>query len=116
MAYYNLYAGVTGAFGGAVFQETAWFDTPEDADAEAMRLAIEEYETYSCHGFSSWEDIAIEVLMENGIIEDEDDYDFSYFNSDKLELMLEINERYDEYVFSNIDYYAEEADENAEDD
>jgi hypothetical protein len=46
MPLYNLYAGLGGGFGGAVFQETIECDSLDTASAYAHELSVQEYENF----------------------------------------------------------------------
>ena len=51
MALYNIYAGLSAGFGGAIFQETSEQNSLADADSYAYELACNEYESYrGLHG------------------------------------------------------------------
>ena len=57
MALYNLYAGLSGGFGGLHYCQTVECSTYEEAVKEAYTLAEEEYQSYEgYHGIMSWED------------------------------------------------------------
>lgn len=78
MAEYNLYAGLGGGFGGAVYVATEDFNSFEDAEARARELAVEEYESYEgMHGILSPNDIRESYCEDNELSEgdlgDEDD-------------------------------------------
>ena len=78
MTKYNLYAGLSGGFGGATYMGTYEFDTIEEASNEAYLLACEVYESYEgCHGIMSWEECEAE-LLENGEDFDEEDVNLYY--------------------------------------
>lgn len=78
MIKYNLYAGLSGGFGGATYMGTYEFDTIEEATNEAYLLACEVYESYEgCHGILSWEDCEAE-LLESGEDFDEEDVNLYY--------------------------------------
>ena len=78
MTKYNLYAGLSGGFGGATYVGTYEFDTLEKATNEACLLACEVYESYEgCHGIMSWEECEAE-LRENGEDFDEEDVNLYY--------------------------------------
>ena len=79
MTKYNLYAGLSGGFGGATYMGTYEFDTIEEATNEAYLLACEVYESYEgYHGIMSWEDCEAELLRENGEDFDEEDVNLFY--------------------------------------
>ena len=78
MTKYNLYAGLSGGFGGATYMGTYEFNTIEEATNEAYFLACEVYESYEgCHGILSWEDCEAE-LLESGEDFDEEDVNLYY--------------------------------------
>jgi hypothetical protein len=65
MAKYRLYAGLSGSFGGAVYQGTEEFKSQEEAEWRAYDLAWEEYESYGGnHGLIDW-DGCYEDLLES---------------------------------------------------
>ena len=71
MAWFKIYAGLSGGFGGANYHGTYEFESMEDAHREAYRLAEEEYQSYEgCHGILSYEDCA-EDLRDSGFIDDD---------------------------------------------
>ena len=66
MPLFDIYAGLSGGFGGAYFHKTEEYATIDEAVQEAYELAIEEYQSYEgCHGIMSWEDCR-EDLIESG--------------------------------------------------
>lgn len=68
MALYNLYAGLSGGFGGANYDHTEEFETHAEAENAAYELAREEYESYEgSNGLRSFGD----VIEDNGFSEDE---------------------------------------------
>ena len=78
MTKYNLYAGLSGGFGGATYVGTYEFDNIEEATNEAYLLACEVYESYEgCHGILSWEECEAE-LLESGEDFDEEDVNLYY--------------------------------------
>lgn len=92
---YNIYAGLSGGFGGAEYKGTADFDSEEEALHEAFELAVEEYQSYEgCHGILDW----AEVAEENNLDEDED--------------MDLINELYNNEIEEWVDYYVILTDED----
>ena len=85
MEKYNIYAGLSGSFGGASFITTEEFKSLDDAYEYAYECAVEEYESYlGYHGLRTVEDI---------MVEDEVD------ESEAIEI-------YQEEMESWIDYYA----------
>ena len=105
MAMYKLYAGLNGGFGGATYHTTKEFDTFAEAEQEAYRLAVEEYESYEgMHGILSRADVEEDYC---------DDLDLSI---DKLKAahMQDIDELYQEEIESWITYYVKEISQDAE--
>ena len=89
MNLYNIYAGLSGGFGGATYRGTGEFKSHADAEEEAYLLAIEEYESYEgYHGIMSWHDVA----DENGL--------------DIFEDSAEIDDLYSDEREDWLDYYA----------
>ena len=90
---YNLYAGLSGGFGGAnlVFKGAEYNDI-EEATKAAYEYAVEEYQSYEgYHGLTSYDDIK-ENPEDYGLDEDSEAED--------------IDEVYTEEVESWIEYYA----------
>lgn len=76
MPKFKIYAGLGGGFGGSTFRGVEDFDTEYDAEAYAIQLAIEEYQSFEgYHGLDDLEDIKQEWIEEgdepNEIDEDE---------------------------------------------
>lgn len=85
---YNIYAGLSGGFGGANYIGTLDASLADAEDA-AYEYAIEEYESYEgMHGLLTWDDIA----EENGLDPENDLY--------------KIDDLYLEQVNDWIEYYA----------
>jgi hypothetical protein len=79
MTKYNLYAGLSGGFGGATYMGTYEFNTIEEATNEAYLLACEVYESYEgCHGILSWEECEAELLENGEDFVDEEDVNLYY--------------------------------------
>lgn len=92
---FEIYAGLSGGFGGAKYVETIEFPSYEEAEDYALELAIEEYQGYEgLHGIRS----ISEIMEDEGL--DEDDAELEY-----------LEER-----DSWLDYYVEEIDEDEEED
>lgn len=92
---FEIYAGLSGGFGGASHQETDEFNSEEEALEYAYHLAIEEYQSYEgCHGILDWLDCR-EDLIKSG---------FSYNDDD-------VDARYQEEIESWIEYYVEPAED-----
>lgn len=93
MSLFNIYAGLGGSFGGAVYRETMEFNTLDEAEDYAYQLARDEYESYEgLHGLKSWGDIADEMNFDP---EDEMSQDMEE----------EISDYYIEEVEQWIEYY-----------
>ena len=89
MAYFKIYAGLSGGFGGANFIDTLEFDNELDANQYAYEEAVYIYEGYEgIHGLRT-----LEQIMEDEGIEAED-----------IGLDMYIEEREDW-----LDYYVEPA-------
>ena len=72
MELYNLYAGLSGGFGGYQYHCTEEYNSKDEALEAARQLAIEEYQSYEgCHGLTSEEDILEQYLKDNGLSHDE---------------------------------------------
>lgn len=88
---YNIYAGLSGSFGGAQYRGTGDFEDFNDAEEYAYQTAVEDYESYEgYHGVLSWYDVA----LENGLDPD---------NPDNEE---EINDLYSMEKEDWMEYYA----------
>lgn len=91
MPLFDVYAGMSGGFGGACFHKTEEYETIDEAVQEAYELAIEEYQSYEgCHGIMSWEDCR-EDLIESGDENPTDD---------------DVTEHYQNEIEGWIEYYA----------
>lgn len=91
IAWYKIYAGLSGGFGGAHFQSTEEFTTKDEANSYAYEVAVGEYQSYEgCHGILSWKDCQ-EDLNDSFPDTDFDDED--------------VDERYQEEIESWIEYY-----------
>lgn len=70
MAWYKIYAGLGGSFGGSRYHGTYEYDNLEEAINDAYCLAEEEYQSYEGnHGILSWED-CYEDLKDSGFIDE----------------------------------------------
>lgn len=70
---FDIYAGLSGGFGGATFQCTVECKDVEEAEWYAKSLAIEEYESYEgMHGIFSWEDCRDDLIESFGEVTDAD--------------------------------------------
>lgn len=90
MAKYNLYAGLSGGFGGYQYHCTEEYSSKEEAEEAARELAIEEYQSYEgYHGLLSEEQVREEYCKENGISENElsqeDEDEISYIYQEEVE-------------------------------
>lgn len=94
---YNIYAGLSGGFGGVDYCGEAEFASEEDAMEYAREQAIQEYQSYEgYHGIYGLEDIRNEYQdfgLEEGYTEEE------------------LEEVYNEEIESWIEYYVEPANE-----
>ena len=99
MKQFNIYARLSGSFGGATYQYTSLYETEEEASKEAFQIACDEYESHEgYHGLIDWEG-AIDLYCEdNGI--NREDFEDNYENS------LEVEEYYSEARESWIEYWA----------
>lgn len=71
MAWFKVYAGLGGGFGGAHYHGTYEYDSQEEALKDAYRLAEEEYQSYEGHhGILSYDD-CLEDMRESGWISDD---------------------------------------------
>ena len=69
MAWFKIYAGLGGGFGGATYHGTYEYDNIDEACHEAYCLAEEEYQSYEgCHGIMSLEDVE-QDLRDSGFID-----------------------------------------------
>ena len=72
MAWYKIYAGLSGAFGGPNYCYTEEFNSREKAEDAAYHAAIEEYQSYEgYHGILNWEE------CRQDLIDSDMDYDDS---------------------------------------
>ena len=93
MAWFKIYAGLGGGFGGANYQGTYKFDTREQAEQYAFEEAVGIYWSYEGnYGLLSWDECK-EACIESGWGDDNDTVD-SY---------------YQEEIESWIDYYVDPA-------
>lgn len=110
MIKFNIYAGMSGGFGGATYQDTCEFHSKEEADKYARECAVEEYTSYEgCHGIRSWRECAADYLIENGLIEDEDEAEEYEFSDKERE---DIDDIYTDEVEGWIVYEARVYDED----
>ena len=97
MAWFKIYAGMGGSFGGAKYNGTYEYADIDEATADAYRMAEEEYQSYEgYHGIMSPEDVE-EDLRDNGFIEED------LTDSEVADM---IDSYYCEEIESWISYYA----------
>lgn len=95
---YNIYAGLGGGFGGAVFQYSDFFESLEKAEEAAYYAALEEYDSYEgMRGLPTFEDF---------IEEARNTYDLQDLDDDDPELQTVADEMYRDAVETWIEYYA----------
>lgn len=89
---YDLYAGLSGTYGGAKYQGTYEYDTEKEAYKEAEAIAIEMYQ--NCEGRRrngppSWYDIREDL---NNLCPDDDfdDEDYHYYYMEEMNNWLSI--------------------------
>lgn len=108
MTKYNLYAGLSGGFGGADYMGTYEFNSIEEATNEAYLLACEVYESYEgYHGIMSWEECR-EALIESYYEEEENEDDEHSYEPEEEE----VNIYYMEEKEGWLSYYAIPAEED----
>ncbi len=96
MAWFKIYAGLGGGFGGANYHGTFEFESMDEAHREAYRLAEEEYQSYEgCHGILSYDDC------------EEDLRDSGFIGEDMTDSEIEdaVADHYLEEIESWIDFY-----------
>lgn len=122
MALYNLYAGLGGGFGGSSLVATDEYESLDAASSAAYELAIEEYQGMEgLHGVLSREECAIQILVQEGLIDNEcEEYNEEIHGRmiEENDLEEEVQTMYDNEIESWIDYHAvlAEEDEEVEDD
>lgn len=90
---FNIYAGMSGGFGGATYVTTDDFVTAADAQEYAYQCALDDYQSYEgMHGILSWAD-CLETLKE-----EYNDDDVSYDD---------VDDYYQNEIESWIEYYIE---------
>lgn len=73
MKSYNIYAGLSGGYGGADYQYTAKFSSADEAETMARMEAMDIYCSYEgSNGLLSWEDVRNEYDSEGYTITDAD--------------------------------------------
>lgn len=81
MPEYNIYAGLSGGFGGAEFQTTAEFENEDEATAYAWELACEEYDSRAGNwGLRSLEEVRVDEGLEE---EEENDEVDNIYNEER---------------------------------
>ena len=96
MAWFKIFAGMGGSFGGAQYHGTYEYENIDDALKEAYLLAEEEYQSYEgCHGILSYADCE-EDLQDSGFIDGD-------MSDDEIEDM--VYSHYREEIESWISYY-----------
>ena len=97
MAWFKIYCGMGGSFGGARYNGTYEYADINEATADAYRMAEEEYQSYEgCHGILSYADCE-EDLQDSGFIDGD-------MSDDEIEDM--VASHYREEIESWISYYA----------
>lgn len=75
---YNIYAGLSGDFGGASYRGTLEVDDIRDAEDYAYELAVETYESYAgMHGLADYDSLKEDYPIEED--ESEEDYENRIF-------------------------------------
>ena len=96
MAWFKIYCGMGGSFGGARYNGTYEYANIDEATADAYRMAEEEYQSYEgCHGILSYADCE-EDLQDSGFIDGD-------MSDDEIEDM--VYSHYREEIESWISYY-----------
>ena len=97
MAWFKIFAGMGGSFGGAQYHGTYEYANIEEATQDAYLKAEEEYQSYEgCHGILSYADCE-EDLQDSGFIDGD-------MSDDEIEDM--VYSHYREEIESWISYYA----------
>lgn len=98
MAWFKMYAGLGGGFGGATYQGTYEYADKETAETEAAYMAIDEYMSYEgYHGIMSWEDCRNDLIDSySGKQDDEDPW---------LPTDEDVDEHYQNEIESWIEYW-----------
>lgn len=98
MAWFKLYAGLGGSFGGGKYQGTFEFDDIDVAQTEAAYMAIDEYMSYEgSHGLMNWEDCRNDLI--DSFSGDQDD-EHPYLPTDE-----EVDAYYQDEIEGWIDYW-----------
>ena len=81
MPEYNIYAGLSGGFGGAEFQTKAEFENEDEATTYAWELACEEYDSRAGNwGLRSLEEVRVDEGLEE---EEENDEVDNIYNEER---------------------------------
>ena len=68
MEKFHLYAGLSGGFGGAHYNQTIEAEDIDEACKFAYDLAVEKYQSYEgCHGIMNWDDCYEDAVKSNFI-------------------------------------------------
>ena len=79
MAWFKIFAGMGGSFGGAQYHGTYEYEDEREAYDDAYRIAEEEYQSYEgCHGIMSWQDCYEDLRDSFGEEPDEEDVNLHY--------------------------------------
>lgn len=98
MEKFHLYAGLSGGFGGAHYNQTIEAEDIDEARKFAYDLAVEEYQSYEgCHGIMNWDD-CYEDAVESNFIDKE--------TMTEKEINEYIDDMYQDQIESWIEYYA----------
>lgn len=98
MSRFYLYAGLSGGFGGAHYNQSIEAEDIDEACKFAYDLAVEEYQSYEgCHGIMSWDD-CYEDAVESNFIDKE--------TMTEKEINEYIDDMYQDQIESWIEYYA----------
>lgn len=90
MPKFKIYAGLSGGFGGANYIGTYEYNSEQEANEDAYRIAIEEYESYGGHhGLMNWNECRQDLIDSFG--EEPTDE--------------EVDSHYQEYMESCIEYW-----------
>lgn len=90
---YNIYAGLSGSFGGAQYQYTIEVKSKEEAEEIAYQEAVEIYQDFEgTYGIMDWNDCAISLEIDPCTENDD--------------LIAEVDELYNEEMENWIEYYA----------
>jgi hypothetical protein len=96
MAFYEIYAGMGGGFGGAKYIGTYEYEDEEDALDDARMQAVEEYQSYEgSHGIMSWDDCKADL---------EESFPDQEFDEEDIDM------HYEEELESWLSYYVQEVD------